>query len=557
MRKVRIDTVHPAVPTLTAVPTPSNNPKPTLSWTSVAGATSYQLTLDGTTISQATTSYTPATNLADGTHTWTVAAVDAATNRSEDAPPQSFVIKTTPPATPTIVAYAPNPTSVASPAVVWSGVTDAASYTVQWDKVATFAGPDFTSALTSSTTWTLPLTTDGTWYWRVQAKDAVNNLSAWSTTGSFTRDTSAPANPALATPAANALVASRTAVLTWATVSDAAFYLVDTSQSATLATYDRQETSFTSRGVTLSADGDWYWRVLAKDAAGNVSAVASAVIRKVTIDTVAPATPVLTTVLSPTNNPSPLLAWAASSGATGYSVTLDGASASVVTTSYTPPSALADGNHTWTVAALDAAGNRSADAPAQSFLVDSTPPAVPTVIAYTPNPTNVASPTVSWSGVAEAASYTVQWDKVATFNGTNLGSATTSSTSYPLPLATDGTWYWRVRSADSVGNASAWSATSSLDRDTAPPASPALVSPAANALSATRTVTLTWSAVAGIGSYLVDLSQSSSMTTYERSETTLTSRTITSPSTATGTGGCSTRTSRGRCRPWPRRPSAS
>ncbi|MGC4120682.1 MAG: hypothetical protein QM765_40120 [Myxococcales bacterium] len=95
-----------------------------------------------------------------------------------------------------------------------------------------------------------------------------------------------------------------------------------------------------------------------------------------------------------------------------------------------------------------------------------------------------------------------------------------------MPLATDGTWYWRVCSADSVGNASAWSATSSLDRDTAPPASPALVSPAANALSATRTVTLTWSAVAGIGSYLVDLSQSSSMTTYERSETTLTSRTI-------------------------------
>ncbi|HEY3448288.1 MAG TPA: Ig-like domain-containing protein [Myxococcales bacterium] len=526
VRRVRIDTVHPPVPTLTAVPTPSNLAKPTLSWSAVSGATSYQLTLDGATTSQAATSFTPAANLADGTHVWTVAALDAAGNRSDDAPPQSFVIKTLPPAAPTLVAYAPNPSGVASPTVSWSGVADAANYSVQWDKVATFAGPDFGGATTTSTSNTLPLLTDGLWYWRVQAKDSVGNASAWSTTGSFTRDTAAPANPALGTPANAALVASRTIVFTWAAVSDAAAYLVDSSQSPTLATYDRQETSFTTRGVTVSAEGDWYWRVLARDAAGNVSPVAGAPIRRVQIDTVPPATPVLTTVLSPTNNPAPVLAWSAVAGAAGYSVTLDGVSSSVVAISFTPGSALADGSHTWTAAALDAAGNRSADAPAQSFLVDSTPPAVPSIIPYAPNPTNVATPSVSWSGVAEAASYSVQWDKVATFNGTSLGSATTSSTSYPLPLGSDGTWYWRVRAADSVGNASAWSATGSLDRDTAPPANPALVAPAANALSATRTVTLTWSAVAGVASYLVDVSQSAALATYERAETTLTSRTI-------------------------------
>ncbi|MGC4120681.1 MAG: hypothetical protein QM765_40115 [Myxococcales bacterium] len=82
------------------VPSPTNNARPTLSWSTVTGAADYVVTLDGiaTTVTAPATNYTPASTLAETTHVWTVAARTAAGNRGADAPPQSFLVDVTAPA---------------------------------------------------------------------------------------------------------------------------------------------------------------------------------------------------------------------------------------------------------------------------------------------------------------------------------------------------------------------------------------------------------------------------------------------------------------------------
>jgi hypothetical protein len=333
-----------------------------------------------------------------------------------------------------------------------------------------------------------PNLSHGVWYWRVRAQDRAGNDSAPSAKLSFEIDTQAPANPTLASPEDGALVASRTLTLSWNQVADAAAYLVDFSQAADLASYERVEASSTFKGITVAADGDWYWRVLARDAAGNLSdASAAPVIRRVAIDTAAPEVPSLVAVATPTNDNTPTLSWSSVSDAADYVVTLDG-SISVVTGTSWAPDPLSDGSHTWTVAARDSAGNRSADAPAQSFVVDATAPGAPTAFAVIPNPTRYSTAVASWSGVVDADGYAIEWDRDLGFGGADYGSATTGATTHTLRFASAGTWYWRVRAFDQVANTSCWSDPESVVYDDE---APALVSFTIDGNGYTSTVAVT------------------------------------------------------------------
>ncbi|MGI5861503.1 MAG: carboxypeptidase regulatory-like domain-containing protein, partial [Myxococcales bacterium] len=473
--EIGVDTRDPDPPLLLAVGAVTGQSAPTLSFTSVEGASRYRLqlvrregasfvtVLDDDTLG--TTSFVPSP-LADGSYLWRVKAIKPSGRESPFSANDAFVVDTLPPQAPLLAALPSDPTNLATPAVTWSEIEDAASYTVQWAKTSGFTGAHFGSAESVSPAYTLPLDDDGVWYWRVRARDAAGNLSAWSAAGSFERDTAPPANPPLLAPADEAFVPSRAISLSWEPVADAAAYFVDTSQLPTLASFERVESTFTSRGVTVSADGDWYWRVLARDAAGNLSPVDSAPIRKVRVDTVAPETPALVAVATPTANNRPTLSWSAVADAAGYLLTLDGTAIPVAGTSHTPDP-LDDGSHTWTVAARDAAGNRSPDAPAQSFVVDTLAPAVPTLFAIAPDPTNLASPVASWTAASDAVSYEISWERTSS---ADPGAVTVASTSYPLSLGSDGEWRWRARAIDAVGNASAWSAWDVFTRDTIAPA---------------------------------------------------------------------------------------
>jgi hypothetical protein len=115
------------------------------------------------------------------------------------------------------------------------------------------------------------------------------------------------------------------------------------------------------------ADGNYRFTLTATDAVGN--RVTSAT-RVVTVDTQTPDAVAIEAPSGTVADPRPGLAWGAASDATSgvesYAVTLDGAAAGTVaagdcaagTCRLTPAGTLADGPHTWSVTAVDRAGNR-------------------------------------------------------------------------------------------------------------------------------------------------------------------------------------------------------
>src|SRR5262249_33576852 len=89
-----VDTAAPVV-TVTPVATPTNDTTPTVSFTVTGGATSIQCRIDAGAFTTCTSPFTPATALADGSHTIIVRATDAATNTATGPPP--FTAAPTPP----------------------------------------------------------------------------------------------------------------------------------------------------------------------------------------------------------------------------------------------------------------------------------------------------------------------------------------------------------------------------------------------------------------------------------------------------------------------------
>jgi hypothetical protein len=138
---------------------------------------------------------------------------------------------------------------------------------------------------------------------------------------------------------------------------------------------------------------------VATDAAGNTSPVSNT--WTLTIDSVAPAAPVITQVLDDvperlgalnsgdsTNDTTPTLNGTAEPGST-VTIRLDGADLITIpvdgsgTWTYTLTTPLGEGPHTFTVVATDAAGNTSQPSDGFTLTVDTTPPAAATIATVT------------------------------------------------------------------------------------------------------------------------------------------------------------------------------
>lgn len=230
-------------------------------------------------------------------------------------------------------------------------------------------------------------------------------------------------------------------------------------------------------------------------------------------DTTAPTVPsnVAATANSAT---SVTISWTASTDDTGVAsyrimrggVALTGATA-VSGTSFTDTTVSASTAYSYTVSAVDAAGNRSAESTAATVTTpaasDTTAPTVPTNVTATAN--SATSVTVSWTASTDAvgvASYQVKR------GGTVIANAVTSGTTYTDTTASASTTYsYTVNAVDAAGNRSADSSAASVTTpaasDTTAPTVPTNVSATAN--SATQ-VTVSWTAstdAVGVASYQV------------------------------------------------------
>ena len=251
-----------------------------------------------------------------------------------------------------------------------------------------------------------------------------------------------------------------------------------------------------SAGVLLSwkiipADGEYCLKLSATDKAGNkASAVAS-----IKIDTDPPVSPVLTgkidyktcIVLSWPKNSEPDVA--------GYTIYREGRKLHVapLTSLNYQDSNLKEGTYSYTVTAVDSAGNESVASNAVSLRIDLTGPAVRIT---SPQEGSHVSNVIDIKGAAFSSDDFKEY-RISIGQGINPMTWNISRTS-PLPLSfgtlsqwettalTDGAYTIRLEGEDLIGNISAQ--TVSVTVDNTPPSVPVLLS----AIAAGADVTLTW-----------------------------------------------------------------
>jgi chitodextrinase len=296
------------------------------------------------------------------------------------------------------------------------------------------------------------LTASTTYSYTVGAVDAAGNVSAQSTTVSATTlstpDTTAPSTPTGLT----ATAASTSQInLSWTASTDnvgvTGYRIYRNGGLAPIATTAGNVTTYQNTG--LSASTTYSYRVQAFDAAGNASAQSSqaSATTLAAPDTTAPSTPTgLTATAVSTSQIN--LSWTASSdniGVTGYQIYRAGTLIATLgnVTSYQNTGLTASTAYSYTVRALDAAGNVSPHSASASA---------------TTQATNNAA-VLTWDPVSylTLGGYRVYYGTAPgnylqpAGQGINVGNVTT----YPVTGLSSGTrYYFAVTAFDSSGNES-------------------------------------------------------------------------------------------------------
>ena len=480
---------------------------------------------DGTTLLGTATlngsggwSFSPTTPLTDGPHTLTVYATDAGGNVTVSSPFE-LVVDTVPPATPAIPTITVNPDggptqTPLNPGETTRDTTPTLSGTGNPGETVTIYidGDKFDDVVVDGTgNWSWTPTTplpSGTYdiTLTVTNMDGTGNESAPSIPVSITIDTDPPVAPE--PPVITDSVSQITGpVADGETTNDPRPILSGTGTPDELITiYDSVDGGPTTAvgSVTVDSNGNWSWRpgsdiaegsheytATATDEAGNVSDPSTGI--TITVDTVAPATPVIGAIDGKpddgiTSDATPTVGGTGPAGETVI-VYNNGVELGRVVVSntgewtFTLP-AQSDGPVNVTAAAVDDAGNVSDLSPVFTVTIDTTPPAVPQINA------------VSDSQLTNGTLYTR--DGTPTLTGTGEPGSTVivsvdgTPSGAPVTVQPNGTWSWTAGSAlsdashdftvssrDPVGNTSTSSAPLSVTVDTVDPAAPTGISVAA------------------------------------------------------------------------------
>jgi large repetitive protein len=385
----------------------------------------FTCTLDG--VSSACSNPTTVSGLGDGAHTFSVAGVDLAGNT--DPVPASYSW--------TVDTIAPD-TTLDSTGVVDPN-SGPASFPLSSEAGATFqcsldAAPF--AACSSPASFTVAQLSNGQHTLQARAVDAAGNVDPTPASYSWTEDNSAPTVTLTGTPTSPS--SSTSATFNWTTDEPAAFTCrVDLATFASCGTGTSTSGTKTFNGL---AQGTHTFVLRSRDGAGNLTTTSFTW----SIDTGPPNTILDTSVgnvpANPTASTTASFSFTADETST-FKCQLDNGGFTACTSPKTY-SALADGNHTFAVEAIDAAGNIDPTPATFSWLVDitnpsgaiSTPTEAATVSGATPV-TATATDNVSVLNVqfkldgadlgspVTSAPYTVNWDTTVTADGAHTLTA--------------------------------------------------------------------------------------------------------------------------------------
>ncbi|EAZ1841045.1 BapA prefix-like domain-containing protein [Salmonella enterica] len=536
---LNIDAQAPDVPVITSVIDDNNQPtvpvlpgqytddrQPILNGTGEPGAT---ITIfdNGTPLGTAQVgengswTFPVPRNLSEGSHNLTVSATDPAGNTSAVSALWTIVVDITPPAIPVLTSVVDDQPGITGNLVSGQLTNDAtptlngrgeagATINVYLDGNPASIG---TTTVNSDGTWSFTPQTplaNGSHTFTLSATDPAGNSSAVSSGFVLTIDATPPAAPVIASVADN--TAPVTGIVpnggstnetrpTLSGTGEAGTTISIYNGSALVGTAQVQANgSWSFTPSTSLGAGVWNLTATATDAAGNTSAASE--IRSFTIDTTAPATPVIDTVYDGTgpitgnlssgqitDEARPVISGTREAntairlydnGTLLAEIPADNSSS----WRYTPDASLATGNHVITVIAVDAAGNASPVSDSVNFVVDTTPPLTPIITSVSDNQVpglgtiangqNTNDPTPTFSGTAEAGATITLYE-----NGTVIGTTTAQpdgAWSVSTSTLASGTHVITAVATDAAGNSSPNSTAFTLTVDTTAPQTPILTS---------------------------------------------------------------------------------
>lgn len=436
--------------TLTPLPFYGEDLTPTISWTPVAGASSYRVYVGNVTSGDAVvdetvvgTSYTPTTDFEFGRHQIWVRAIG----------PQNY-----PSAWSDVVKYYIGPDLLApttstfnlQPEFSWTSVPGIASYRLFVQKGSTTAINEASITGTSFTPAS-PLEA-GAYRWWILPSHANGRTGAWSELGEFF----AGGRPTVTGPVGT--TNSGTPTITWGAVEGAGSYEVYLFNDDGLGLRQRVNgitgSSFTTIPVPDGNYRVWVKSYKANGDSGLWSRPMSFVVDAASISTTA--TP--TSPVTPTFDTTPTFTWNAA-GANSVDLYLtDGQT--VITQNvaaggtWTPTAPLAAGTWDWWVRAKNAAGAAGPWSSRQT--TDTSGRAV--VLAPT-GTTSDLTPTISWTPVTGASQYVFLLDNVSTGQNSLIRDNSVSGTTYtPAQNLTPGIYRAWVRAINGANNqAGPWS----------------------------------------------------------------------------------------------------
>lgn len=447
-RTFTVDTVAPDTEILSGPEEGSQiaDPTPTFEFSS-AGPTesdaTFTCSIDGAAPSGCDSPHTTEP-LDDGDHTFSVAITDAAGNT--DPTPASVTF--------TVDATGPETTITSGPAEGAHINDSTPTFGFESSEPPPDEGDGFRCEVDggSPVGCDPPLTTaalaDGPRTFAVSAVDDVGNVDPTPATRSFVVDTVAPNTTFTGGPADGSFTNDATPTFEFVADDEATFR----------CEVDDDPFDCTSP-TTLDAldDGPHTIAVLATDEAGNVERAPAEI--DFTVDTVAPETTITDGPRSPTDDPTATFEFEADEVAAFFTCQRDRL-APVRCTSPRTTSSLADGPHTFAVAATDRAGNTDPTADSRSFVVDTVAP-----------DTTITDGPADGSRISDATpSFSFEPDEPSSMS-CRIDGAAASACSSPLTTATlpDGAHTFSVFATDAAGHVETAPATRDFTIDTRAP----------------------------------------------------------------------------------------
>lgn len=406
------------------------------------------------------TSPTTYTGLADGNHLFQVAGFDLAMNGS-GVQSRSWQVDGTVPDT-TIDGGPSGTVALATAQFTFTSSAAGATFECRLD------GASFAPCTSPATYSGLA---DGSHTFEVRARVATGNVDPTPAAASWSVDTTFPDTAILSGPSG-------------ATATSSASFTFESTDTAASFECSLDSGPFTacSSGASYSGlgEGMHLFEVRSRDAAGNVDATPAS--RTWSVDLTQPGTTI-------TSGPAVITASASatfeftSTEPGAFLCSLDGApfSSCVSPVSY---AVLAAGSHSFSVYAVDSAGNGDSSAATWSWIVDTDAPE--TTITSAPSGTTTAT----------SASIAFSSEPGASFE-CSLDAAAFAACTSPVTLSgvSEGAHTFQVRARDAAGNADATPAVASWTVDTTPPQTS--ISSAPPAFTNSTAATISFSSEAG------------------------------------------------------------